>query len=155
MHVSPYKKADMENKIETKLDLQNYLEADRMALGVKNRKPKLSQSVYRFEYSLRHLEYYTNVNEKSLLHNLLKRYWKIRNFIDSIICGFEIPVNVFGKGLSIAHKGTIVVNANVRVGERCRLHTCVNIGTMPGVGNIAPIIGNDAYIGPGAKLWGG
>lgn len=145
----------MRNKIETRLDLQNYLEADRKALGIKNIRPKLGQFVYSFEYSLRHLEYYTNVNKKSFIHNVLKKYWKIRNLVDSIICGFEIPVNVFGKGLSIAHKGTIVVNGNAQVGENCRLHTCVNIGTIPGVGNIAPSIGDNVYIGPGAKLWGG
>ena len=84
----------------------------------------------------------------------MRTIWKIRYNINAIICGFEIPVNVFGKGLSIAHKGTIVVNGAVRVGDNCRLHTCVNIGTAPGVGGLVPSIGNNVYIGPGAKLWG-
>lgn len=146
---------DKTRLITSKDDLREYLEADRKALGLNNKRPKLSQFVYSFEYSLRHLEYYTNVNSHSPFHKIMRIYWKIRNLIDSIICGFEIPINVFGKGLSIAHKGTIVVNANAHVGENCRLHTCVNIGTIPGAGGLAPSIGDDVYIGPGAKLWGG
>ena len=35
-----------------------------------------------------------------------------------------------------------------RVGENCRLHVCVNIGTG------SPQIGNNVYIGPGAKIFG-
>lgn len=140
--------------ITSKDDLREYLEADRKALGLNNKRPKLFQFVYRFEYSLRHLEYYTNVNSRSPFHKIMRKYWGLRNFVDSIICGFEIPTNVFGKGLSIAHKGTIVVNANAAVGENCRLHTCVNIGTAPGASGLAPIIGNNVYIAPGVKNWG-
>lgn len=146
---------DKTSLITSKDDLREYLEADRKALGLNNKRPKISQFVYSFEYSLRHLEYYTNVNSHSPFHKIMRMYWKLRNFVDSIICGFEIPTNVFGKGLSIAHKGTIVVNAKAQVGENCRLHTCVNIGTAPGAGGLAPIIGNNVYIAPGAKIWGG
>lgn len=71
-----------------------------------------------------------------------------------VICGFDIPINVFGKGLSIAHKGTIVVNGRAKVGDNCRIHTCVNIGTLPGSNGLAPSIGNNVYIGPGAKIYG-
>lgn len=84
----------------------------------------------------------------------MRLYWYVKYMAYSVVCGFEIPINVFGKGLSIAHKGTIVVNGCVKVGENCRLHTCVNIGTAPGACSLAPIIGNNVYIGPGAKLWG-
>ena len=140
--------------ITSKDDLREYLEADRKALGLNNKRPKLFQFVYRFEYSLRHLEYYTNVNSRSPFHKIMRKYWGLRNFVDSIICGFEISTNVFGKGLSIAHKGTIVVNANAQVGENCRLHTCVNIGTAPGASGLAPIIGNNVNIAPGVKIWG-
>jgi serine O-acetyltransferase len=68
--------------------------------------------------------------------------------------GFSIPINVFGPGLSIAHRGTIVVNHGARVGANCRLHVCVNIGTEAGKSNGAPEIGDNCYIGPGAKLFG-
>ncbi len=68
--------------------------------------------------------------------------------------GFSLPLNVFGPGLSIAHYGTLVVNKGARVGSNCRLHSCVNIGTEAGKAYEAPTIGNDVYIGPGAKIFG-
>ena len=82
------------------------------------------------------------------------KYYKLKYFILSILCGFSIPINVFGKGLSIAHIGTIVVNGSTHIGENCRIHACVNIGTVPGVNGVAPTIGNNVYIGPGAKIYG-
>lgn len=142
-------------RIASKSDLKHYLIADKKALGRKSKRPRANDFIWRFQISLRHLEYYTNVKSLSPLHKIKNRIWYVRYLINSIICGFEIPINVFGKGLSIAHKGTIIVNGNAKVGENCRMHTCVNIGTAPGAFGLAPIIGNDVYIGPGAKLWGG
>ena len=141
--------------IRTIADLQEYLLADKIALRRKDSKPPVFDFIWRFEISLRHLEYYHNLMHCNLFQHFFLKYWQVRYIINSIICGFEIPLNVFGKGLSIAHKGTIVVNGAARIGENCRIHTCVNIGTLPGTSNVAPIIGNDVYIGPGAKIWGG
>lgn len=67
--------------------------------------------------------------------------------------GFTISVNTFGPGLSIAHYGTIVVNDKARIGANCRLHACVNIGASGGKPE-APTIGDNAYIGPGALIFG-
>ena len=41
----------------------------------------------------------------------------------------------------------------MRVGENCNIQQCVNIGQNYGAENV-PTIGNDVYIGPGAKLFG-
>jgi serine O-acetyltransferase len=49
------------------------------------------------------------------------------------------------------HRGTIVVNDKARIGDNCRIHVCVNIGEANGG---APTIGNNVYIGPGAKIFG-
>ena len=68
--------------------------------------------------------------------------------------GFTIPLNVFGPGLSIAHSGTIVINESCRIGKNCRIHTCVNIGTKAGFSDQSPKIGDNVYIGPGAKIFG-
>jgi serine O-acetyltransferase len=68
--------------------------------------------------------------------------------------GFSIPINVFGPGLCIAHRGTIVVNKDARIGENCRIHACTNIGSGRGSDVLAPKIGNGVYIGPGAKIFG-
>ena len=67
---------------------------------------------------------------------------------------FSDPPNVFGPGLSIAHYGSITVHPRVRVGRNCRLHICVNIGTAAGYSDAVPTLGNDVYIGPGAKIFG-
>ncbi|EGW41099.1 bacterial transferase hexapeptide family protein [Desulfosporosinus sp. OT] len=66
--------------------------------------------------------------------------------------GFTIPRHVFGPGLSIAHWGSIVVHPDVRVGKNCRIHSAVNIGVF---NEKCPIIGDNVYIAPGAKLFGG
>jgi serine O-acetyltransferase len=63
---------------------------------------------------------------------------------------YEIPRNVFGPGLSVAHFGTVTVNPAARVGRNCRLHSCT-IGEVAGK---SPVIGDDVHIGPGARVLG-
>ena len=103
--------------IRTIADLQEYLLADKIALGRKDSKPPVFDFIWRFEISLRYLEYYHNLMHCNLFQHFFLKYWQVRYIINSIICGFEIPLNVFGKGLSIAHKGTIVVNGAARIGN--------------------------------------
>lgn len=78
---------------------------------------------------------------------------KIRLLRISVKLGFSIPENVFGPGLSIVHYGTIVVNANAKVGSNCRIHADTNIGESGGVAG-APNIGNNVYLAPGVKIYG-
>lgn len=66
--------------------------------------------------------------------------------------GFTIPLNVFDEGLSIAHYGTIVVNSNSVIGKNCRIQEGVNIGASGG--DKAPRIGDNVFIGTGAKIIG-
>lgn len=65
--------------------------------------------------------------------------------------GFSIPFDVIGEGLSLPHYGTIVISKRSKIGKNARIHICVNIGESNGG---APIIGDNVYIGPGAKLFG-
>lgn len=58
---------------------------------------------------------------------------------------------MYAGGLSIAHLGPIVINADSKIGENCRIHVGVNIGAN---GGGSPIIGDNVYIGPGAKIFG-
>ena len=69
----------------------------------------------------------------------------------SVKLGYSISPNVFGPGLSLPHRGNIVVNPQTRIGENCRIHVGVNIGAHHGK---APRIGNNVYIGPGAIIFG-
>ena len=124
------------------------MEADRIALHqTGGLKAVVFDDVWRFQRLLRRLEFAVNRDSPSRYALALLYRRQSRRL------GFSIPPNVFGPGLSIAHPGTIIVNDGARVGANCRLHACVVIGSIGGPGD-APVIGDDCYIGPGAKIYG-
>ena len=104
----------------------------------------------RFQLRLRRIEYLHNTAG----HNPLKGLWcfvlEVVNHRLATRLGFTIPKNVFGPGLHIVHYGTIVVHPDTRVGKNCRLHPSTSIGDFNGV----PRLGDNVYIGPGAKIYG-
>lgn len=104
----------------------------------------------RFQLRLRRIEYLHNTAG----HNPLKGMWRfvleVVNHRLATRLGFTIPKNVFGPGLHIVHYGTIVVHPDARVGRNCRLHPSTSIGDYNGV----PRLGDNVYIGPGAKIYG-
>jgi serine O-acetyltransferase len=132
-------------------DYLTYLEADRIALRQdKTLKSLLFDDIWKFQRLLRKLEYQINCQPGNPLRFLTSfRYRRLGTQL-----GFSIPINVFGPGLSIAHRGTIVVHHNAKIGANCRLHVCVNIGAQAGKPNEVPQIGDNCYIGPGAKIFG-
>lgn len=137
--------------IRSKSDYLMYLETDRIALGRKHTmKEYLFDDVWKFQRRLRWCEYVVNTNSNWLL--ILFSRLMLRRISRAL--GFTIPINTFGPGLSIAHYGTIVVNGAARIGANCRIHVCVNIGTAAGSSAEAPVIGDNCYIGPGAKIYG-
>lgn len=132
-------------------DYQYYLEADRIALGrKKNIRSLLVDDIWKFQRLLRKMEYIVNCKKYSLQKKIVSR--RLQKLGTKL--GFSIPINVFGPGLSIAHKGTIVINSGAKIGSNCRLHVCVNIGTEAGKSHEAPIIGDNCYIAPGVKMFG-
>ena len=137
--------------IQSYNDYVTYLEADRISLGrIKSLRSMLFDDIWKFQRLLRKYEYLQNCKKSKIIKFLTAL--KLRKLETKL--GFSIPPNVFGPGLSIAHAGTIVVNPNTRIGANCRIHVCVNIGTQAGKGNQAPVIGDNCYIAPGAKLFG-
>lgn len=68
-------------------------------------------------------------------------------------CGFTIPSNTCGKGLTLAHFGTVIISSKAHLGDYCRIHACVNIGEDSRTGE-APTIGHHVFISPGAKIFG-
>lgn len=142
-------------------DYKFYLQSDRKALYLR---PSITfiekvkdffypNPIWVFQSLLRKYEYLKNKRKKSFLDKIrlllvYKKYIELSKRL-----GFSIPPNVFGPGLSIAHYGTIVVNRNARIGANCRIHICVNIGASGG-DTKAPQLGNNIYIGPGAKIFG-
>jgi serine O-acetyltransferase len=142
------------NMILSKEDYRYYLEADKIGLGVRGSlNDYIENDVWRFERLLRKVEYYQNC-KKSPLWKPYKIFLKLRLNSLSRSLGFTIPPNVFGPGLNIGHPGTIVINPAAKVGNNCRIHVCVTIATKAGFTDEAPRIGNNVYIGPGAKIFG-
>lgn len=139
--------------IETRDDLKEYLIKDKKALGRNTKRPKLCDYIWKYEILLRKCEYYNNT-KRGLVSNIVFAFLKYRRKKLGIKMSFSIPLNVFGKGLSIAHAGDIIVNPGAQIGDYCRIHVGVNIGTQAGKSKKAPHIGNNCYIGPGAKLFG-
>jgi serine O-acetyltransferase len=74
----------------------------------------------------------------------------------SIRFGIDISRDArIGSGLYIGHFGGIVVNAAVVIGDNCNLSQGVTLGQVnrgPKAG--CPSIGDNVYIGPGAKIIG-
>jgi serine O-acetyltransferase len=140
--------------IQSKEDYFRYLEADRRALNKPATRPKFfGDEVWKFERLLRRVEYYENC-KRAWYNSPARVYLSVKFRLYSLLLGFTIPQHVFGPGLSIANRGTIVVNSCARVGANCRLHICVNIGSRAGTNTEAPIIGDNVYIGPGVVMFG-
>lgn len=140
------------NKIVSKKDLKYFIESDRLARGMSGRKRNRFDDIGDFLIALRYYEFAVNV--KKPLSNLFRYFHKYRYVNLSRINGFTIPPNVCGPGLSLAHRGTIVINPYAKIGNNCQINVCVNIGARNGSDTVAPKIGNNVYIGPGAKIFG-
>jgi len=101
----------------------------------------------RFQLRLRKLEYLANCRSWRILSRALLEFINHRL---ALKLGVTIPKNVFGPGLCLVHRGTVVVSPLARVGANCRIHPSSSIGDYNG----APSLGDNVYIGPGAKLYG-
>ncbi len=141
--------------IRSKKEYREYVREDRKALGREAvRFPMtLLDWPLRFQLALRRAEYCSNCFRHAWQKPIVA-FVRMRHRMLGFKCGYTIPLNVFGKGLNIAHVGTIVVSTSAKVGDYCRLHVCVNIGTSAGRDSAAPRIGDRVYIGPGAKVYG-
>ena len=137
--------------IQSKSDLIIYLAADKVALGRKRKKPSFTDVIWKYEILLRKCEYYSNCRPKSLM----AYYYKYKRYRLGLICNYTIPLNSCGKGLCISHVGPIVISDLAHLGDNCRIHIDVNIGADARNGKLAPQIGNNVYIAPGAKIFGG
>lgn len=139
--------------IDSKQSYHSYLAADLAGHGLTKWRLyyRLTQRPLHFQRLLRASEYWGNVRTDPIGRFVF--YWyALRTKLLAERFGYTIPRNVFGPGLSIAHVGTITVNAGAQVGARCRLHQGVTIGSgSPGT---YPVIGSDVFLGPNAVVVG-
>ena len=136
--------------ILNKKDLKEYLLADKKQLGITRRFPRpFADEIWKFEIILRKYEYW--VNQHRGVKKLMVQFYKMLHHRSSVKLGIGIGPNCCGKGVSIAHAGTIQINGDARIGENLRIQEGVTIGAgRTGV----PTIGNNVYLGTGCKIIG-
>lgn len=135
-------------KIANRHDLRAFIRADANASGLSGWKI-VSSPTFRFQCLLRGAEYLRNSENKFLYIAGLASRRIATNY--GIKLGLTIPPNTTGPGLCIAHWGTVVIHPDSRIGANCRIHVGVVIGMAYGK---TPQIGDNVYIGPGAKIFG-
>lgn len=134
--------------IRTKSDLRDYLKMDAKANARSSIKASFfGDEIWKYIVVLRKLEYSTNSKK---VYKLFYR-WLFHRY--SLKLGFEIPINVCDKGLSLPHRGPVIVAQNARLGKCCRLHEGVTIGATNG-SDKAPVLGDNVFVATGAKIIG-
>lgn len=147
--------------IKNKADLQYYINEDK----------KLYPHFYWYDYFfsktkylilkylilLRKSEYALNcqANKKGFLGKFGKLkvlYYHYRMRKLGFKLGFQFYENVLGPGVQIYSFGPIIINPGARIGKNCTIYPGVVIG---GKNNGCPHIGDNCFIGLGAKVLGG
>lgn len=137
--------------------MKAYIRADRASRGeTRAVKSFLFDPVARFTVLMRWLEYLINTRKPALIR-LPLLFWYRRL---SVRIGFSVAPGIFGPGVAFVHYGLLVIDPTTRVGRNARIHAGVNIGggayfVDPAELHLhSPRIGDNVYIGPGAKLYG-
>lgn len=130
--------------IQADLEMNGYEPRWRAIYRLTNRK------LY-YLWLLRRSEVWSGKNQ-SPVNRLIFATLKLRVKVLGERLGLDLPRGVFAPGLSIAHTGLLVVNANSRVGPRCRVHHgCTLAGSASG----APRLGSDVFLGVNCVVVGG
>lgn len=137
--------------INSKKDFKDYLFYDEIARFGKKvtfYKKMKTGKMWRFNVLLRKCEYYQNKHKLLFLIT----FFKLKKI--ELLLGWDVPINVCDKGLCIVHYGPVIINSGAKIGKNCRIHVGVNIGSNGGGKKDTPTIGENVYIGPGAKIFG-
>jgi serine O-acetyltransferase len=87
-----------------------------------------------------------------LLYPMARMMYRRYMFKFGISIPYQTPI---GSGFYIGHFGGIVVNSGASIGTNCNLSQGVTIGQINrGANQGTPQIGDNVYVGPGAKILG-
>lgn len=137
--------------IKTKSEYKYYLLQDAKALGKKRKSPSfIGDDIWKFQRLMRLCEYSLSWKGVGKIISKILRY---QYYKMSIKLNYSIPLNTFGPGLALIHRGPVVVSPYAKIGKNCRLQTMTCIGATNGIKK-APIIGDNVYIAVGAKIIG-
>jgi serine O-acetyltransferase len=90
------------------------------------------------------------------LRLVLEALYRIAYFAVQVLWGIELPRSAsVGPGLYIGHFGGVVISGRAVIGANCNLSQQITIG-VGGKGDHSgvPVIGDDVFIAPGARLYG-
>ena len=142
--------------IASKKQLNEFLVQDAKANYRDTIKPRfLDDDIWKFIRCMRYLQYYDCARKKNPLLYVPFIFLRRRYRRMSLKLGFDISWTTrIGKGLSLPHFGSIVINPQAVIGDNFKCHVGVNIGATNSLSAVATI-GNNVYAGPGAKIVGG
>ena len=109
--------------------------------------------LYKYNFWMRTCFYTrSNLMLKFTIHPIAKLI--LRHIVYKL--GIQIPSStIIGSGFHIGHFGGIVVNAESVIGKNCNISHGVTLGQgNRGKNKGCPILRNNIYIGPGAKIVG-
>jgi serine O-acetyltransferase len=142
--------------INSKADYKYFVNEDlrQNNFKIKGIKALLGNDIRRFLKSLRFYEYILNT-KKGIIFSPIRviAYYRFKKLSKKL--GYSIPPNVCDSGLMLPHYGNIVINRKCKIGKNCKIHIGVNIGGGHDGTGKTPQIGNNCYIAPGAKIFGG
>ena len=88
-----------------------------------------------------------------LLSEVFPPLSSVLKYINTVLTGADIAVSArVGPGLQLFHPTGVVIGPNCVVGARCIIQQGVTLGA--GAGG-SPTLGDDVFVGPGARVLGG
>jgi len=119
---------------------------------------KFALTMLRYDFWLTHSPW----ARRPVLGKSLIFFNHVGHFLTVVLCKITIQeMAVIGKNIWLSPKGNIIIGAE-RIGDNCRIHHNVTLGTGLGSGMIEggmigggkPTIGNNVWIGPNSVIHG-
>lgn len=145
-----------DKRIQTKAQLKEWLDEEYKRYPIYGRRYfsylfQISEGAILHKHTklLRSTEYHTNAGHRLRAALFFARLMRFQNRYS-----IHIPLNCFGKGLTLYHNSPVMVNGKVTVGEGCTI--------MPGVSIVGddrpdegiPVLGDNITLGIGCTVLG-